>query len=222
MIATAFPTRTRRALASVLTAVLLAATALLVTAAPASAHDELVSSDPAADSTVETLPAQITLTYSAELLSDETSSVVEVTDSAGTPLSDGAPTVAGSVVTQEISPGAPGTISVAWRVVSSDGHPISGEFSFVAAEAAAPAPTEEATPEPTATPTAAEPVPTATATTEPVETADADDTSDGGILPWVIGTVVLLAVIGLIVWLLGARARQQKRAQQERTAGRDG
>lgn len=202
-----------------LAAFVLAATTLLLTATPASAHDELASSDPAADSSVDALPDELTLTYSAELLSDAGSTVVQVTDSAGADLTDGAPTVAGNVVTQPVAGTASGPIAVAWRVVSSDGHPISGEFSFVVAEAPAPVPTET-TPATIATPTpaATEPAPAPTETASPESTVG----SDGNALAWIIGIAVFVALIGVVVWLLGARARQQKHVQQERTAGRDG
>ena len=53
---TAPPRSLRRAIAAAAAALLLAAGGLLV-ASPASAHDELVSTDPAADTTLEALPA---------------------------------------------------------------------------------------------------------------------------------------------------------------------
>ena len=53
-----------------------------------------------------------------------------VTDSAGTDLTAGAPVLDGVRVTQPLAGTAVGVVDVTWRVVSSDGHPISGEFSF--------------------------------------------------------------------------------------------
>jgi len=195
----------------------LALVALLWTAAPASAHDELVGSDPADGATVDVLPAQITLSFSAELLSDGSSTVVEVTDAAGTSLTDGAPAVSGAMVTQPLTGDGSGAIAVAWRVVSSDGHPIAGEFSFTAAEAA-PAPTPTVTPSsapsPTASPSSPAASTSATPTPAPAESGAVDP------LPWIIGAVVLVVVIGLVVWWLGARARQQKQVSEDRTAGR--
>ena len=66
---TAPPRSLRRTIAAAAAALLLAAGGLLV-ASPASAHDELVSSDPAADAALEALPAQLTLTFSGELATD--------------------------------------------------------------------------------------------------------------------------------------------------------
>ncbi len=208
----------RRRLALALPALFLAIAAVFVGSAPAFAHDALVSSDPAADSTVDTLPAEIALTFSADLLSDAGTSVIEVTDSAGTVLSEGSPVVAGNVVTQPLSGTASGTISVVWRVVSSDGPPIDGTFAFTAAAAAA-TPSEE--PSATATSEAsAEPEPTMTTISTGVD--DEADAAMPQLWPWIIGAVIAVVVIALIVWLLGARARQQKQASAERTAGRRG
>ncbi|MFG6501764.1 copper resistance protein CopC [Microbacterium sp. P05] len=197
----------RRTLAT-LVAGLLAAFVLLVPALPASAHDQLVASDPAADAVLEALPAQVTLTFSSELLGDATSNLVEVTDAAGTVVSDGPAVVDGVLLTQALTGEASGSLTVLWRVVSSDGHPISGEYAFTveAAPSASPAPTSE----PSATET---PEPTMTTMTEPTETATPapapdDDTSTATPLPWIIGVVVLLAVIGVVLYLLVIRPRR--------------
>jgi methionine-rich copper-binding protein CopC len=220
VIALGTPLRSRHALGVALAGLVLALIALVWTAAPASAHDELLSSDPAAGTTVDELPAAITLSFSAELLSDGSSTVVQVTDAAGSALVDGAPIVDGAVVTQPLTSGSAGTVSVAWRVVSSDGHPISGEFSFEAASAA-PAPTPTSEPTASASATSA-PTTTAAAPTESSTPAPTETTESGTIdaLPWVIGAVILVVVIALVVWLLAARARQQRKDSQDRTAGR--
>ncbi|PTT15628.1 copper resistance protein CopC, partial [Microbacterium sp. HMWF026] len=47
----------RRSLSAVVAAVLLALAAVLLPALPASAHDELVSSDPGADAVLDALPS---------------------------------------------------------------------------------------------------------------------------------------------------------------------
>ena len=217
MIASGSLPRSRRALIAALAAALLTALMLLLPLTAASAHDELVASDPAAGATVDALPEAITLTYSAELLSSGSSTVVEVVAADGTSLAAGAPSVVGAVVTQPLTGTANGAVTVTWRVVSSDGHPISGEFAF---DVVGAAPTET----PTAAPTAV-PAPSETATPEPTTTTLAvDDDRDADAadpLPWVLGAVALLAVIVLVVWLLGARARQQKQIARDRTAGRD-
>ncbi|MGU3643989.1 copper resistance protein CopC [Microbacterium sp. C23T] len=186
-----------------LAALLVAFGVVLATASPAHAHDELLGSDPAADSTLDALPAQLTLTFSAEIADDAGASVVEVTDASGASLVDGAPTAQDNVLTQPLAGEASGAVTVLWKVVSSDGHPISGEFTFTVA--GAPTPTETATPTPTETsaPTqSAEPTPTVTS--EPV----ADEGSSA--LPWIIAGVLALALIAAVVYLLVSRSRREK------------
>ena len=180
---------------------------------PAHAHDELIGSDPAADSALDALPAQLTLTFSAEIADDEGASVVEVTDAAGTSLAAGAPAVQDNVLTQPLAGEASGAVTVLWKVVSSDGHPISGEFAFTVE--AAPTPTATTTPEPTATASeAASPQPPPSVTSEPV----ADSGSNA--LPWIIAGLLAAALLGAIVYLLVSRARREK-ALEHAAAGPD-
>lgn len=186
---------------------ILALAALFVLpAAPAFAHDELVSTDPSADAVLDALPAQITLTYSADILTEEGTAVIEVTDADGTSLTAGTPVVSGADVTQALAGSASGAVTVLWRVVSSDGHPIDGTFSF-SVPAATPSPTATptttATTTPSASPTSAPATTTPDATTAPTETA-----SDASPLPWILLVVALVIVAGAIAWLFVARGRR--------------
>lgn len=126
-------------LLAVLATVLLGA-AMLLAPAPAHAHDSLISSDPVDGATLETSPEQITLTYSAEVL--EVSPVVHISEGeSGEPV-ELTPVIDGPTVTAEIpEPLAAGTHTVQWRVVSSDGHPIEGSFTFTVETG--PEPTED-------------------------------------------------------------------------------
>ncbi|KZE90656.1 copper resistance CopC family protein [Microbacterium sp. TNHR37B] len=122
-------------------------------ASPAFAHDELVGSDPAVGSEVAEMPTEVTLTFSGVLLTGEGTTDVVVTDAAGTALTSEPPVVDGVRVIQPISGSASGEITVTWRVVSSDGHPISDQFSFVVAGAgtgSTTAPSGAASPSPSA------------------------------------------------------------------------
>lgn len=207
----------RRALPALLAAALLTVATLLVPALPAAAHDELVSTDPSADAVLDALPDRITFTFSADILPDQGATVIEVTDSAGASLASGAPTVDGSTVTQTLTGSASGPVSVLWRVVSSDGHPIDGSFSF-AVPAASP------TPAPTPTPTSA-PTPSASATVTPSAIADpvatpSDTEQAASPLPWILLAVALLAVVGALVYLVTARGRG--RSTGDRSAGTPG
>ena len=191
----------RRTLPAVLTTVLLAAAALLIPALPAAAHDELIGTDPAPDAVLETLPEQITLSYSADVLTDAGATVIEVTDAAGTALTDGAPEVSGSEVTQALAGPASGTVTVQWRVVSSDGHPIDGEFAFSVPEST-PTPTPSATPSASATAAASEAA-SPTATTEVTIPLESD--APASPLPWILLVVALVIVACVLVYVFASR-----------------
>jgi len=182
---------------------LLAAAAVLVPALPAAAHDELVSTDPAAGATLEALPSQITFTYSADILTDPGATVIEVSDASGASLADGAPTVSGTEVTQALAGAASGTVTVKWRVVSSDGHPIDGDFAFTV-PASAPTPTATATPTASASPTAAESAAPSASSDAPAPPAE--NTSDASPLPWILLAVLLVIVAGVLVYVFASRA----------------
>lgn len=206
------PRPLRRAIAAAAAALLLSLGGVLV-ASPASAHDELVSTDPAADAVLDALPPQLALTFSGELATDPGATELQVTDAAGTSLADGDPLVEGTTVTQALSGAASGVVTVLWKVVSSDGHPISGEFAF--SVPTAPTPTPTATPTTSASPTEA---PIETATPAPIETAVPVD-SGAASLPWILLAVVGVALLGGVTYLLVSRARRQKALEQASAAG---
>jgi methionine-rich copper-binding protein CopC len=114
-------------------AVLLALAASAVTAAPAAAHDELVSSSPADQSRIARTPAEIVLTFDEPAIAMGTRLVVT---GPGGEVQQGAPRLVDRTVTQSLAPGAPaGAYTVDWRVTSADGHPVSGVLRFSAAAA---------------------------------------------------------------------------------------
>lgn len=189
-----------------LAALLLAAASLFLLASPAQAHDDLVESDPAAGSTLSAAPGQLTLTFSGELADEPGATELEVTDAAGTSLLAGTPTVDGTVVTQPLTGGGTGEVSVLWKVVGSDGHPISGEFVF-AIDTASPtqSPTETAAPAPTETAVApVEPVPA------PTDTAPVTTGSDS--FGWIIAAIVAVLLVGGAVTYLVVSRRNRTRA----------
>ena len=189
-----------------LAATLLAALLVLFSPLSASAHDALVSSSPAADESVETVPDVLTLTFSAKLIDGEGATEVVVTDPAGNPVTEGAATVDGAIATQPLSGSGPaGVYHVIWKVVSSDGHPTSGEYSFtvtVGDDAAA-------TDEPSAAPTTA--APTAEQTAGPAVTStpapDAGDSDGGPAAVWIVSILAVLVVAGVVVWIVMSRRR---------------
>ncbi|MCX6498679.1 MAG: copper resistance protein CopC [Arthrobacter sp.] len=122
------------ALLGLITMVSILLGAALLGAGPASAHDAVESTSPAAGATVPTPPAAVTLTLSNPPLTLGTQ--IKVSDAAGSNWADGGVQIVDNVVSQKLRPGAPaGLFTVQWRVVSADGHPIEGNFSFTAAAA---------------------------------------------------------------------------------------
>lgn len=181
-------------------------TAFLVLFAPlsASAHDSLLASSPEADSTVDTLPAELTLTFSAKLIDETGATEVVVTDPSGNSVAEGAASVDGAIVTQPLAAEAPaGVYHVIWKVVSSDGHPTSQEFDFTVTNSTETAPTAEPSAEPTETATAA-PAPIATAGpgTDATPAPESDDSSASSTLIWVLAIVGVLVILGIVVWLV--------------------
>lgn len=135
----------------------LAVTAVLgVGAAPASAHDQLLASTPAADTALATAPTEVSLQFSDSVLT--IGAIVLLVDQDERDWIGGDPVLDGSTVTASVDGELPaGAYEVRWRVVSADGHPISGLIPFTvgdAAPAARPTAPAVATPEPSATPEA--------------------------------------------------------------------
>ncbi|GAA0584436.1 hypothetical protein GCM10010172_81770 [Paractinoplanes ferrugineus] len=184
------PDRFRRAL--------LAATAILVVwlpAAPASAHTELVSTTPAKGATVAKAPAGVELKFSQSPNSDFTQIVVS--DAARKPVPASRPVVdKGTARISFPGPLANGVFTVAYRVVSNDGHTVKGNYTFTVADPAAESAPTAATPGPIDT------APTDTAPTDSAASAGgtgaavpaADSADDAGGMP----AGVLIGVGGLI------------------------
>lgn len=110
---------------------ILAAVALgftLLWSAPASAHDRLVSSNPEHGAELDEQPEWLEMEFSGEV--QDVGAEVKVM-TGGTDVSAGEITVEGRTVTSALPDDlAPGDYTVNWRVVSEDGHPISGTFDF--------------------------------------------------------------------------------------------
>ncbi|MFI7613347.1 copper resistance protein CopC [Nonomuraea terrae] len=115
---------------------ILAALLVIGTAAPALAHDALKSSSPAKDATVESLD-EVRLEFSGKVRMP----FVIVRGDGDAQHESGKPEVDGAVVTQAVDGPLPdGRYTIAYRVVSSDGHPIEGEIPFRVKGAPTPTP----------------------------------------------------------------------------------
>lgn len=115
-------------LATLVAAVLGVAFALFASpASPAHAHDQLI--DITIDAGDNGEASAVRLAYSDSVLKTGIDVIITAPD--GSSAAKGLPTVERNEVTQQLSaPLADGTYSSAWRVVSSDGHPIEGAFAF--------------------------------------------------------------------------------------------
>lgn len=165
---------------------LLAGTALLVGAAPAFAHTRLESSDPADGASLDTGPQRVSLTFS-ETMSAEFTALTVIGPDQGA-YQTGPISAQGNTVSAAVLPlGPAGRYEIGYRVVSEDGHPVTGSVAFTLTTAgpggpAAPAGT---TPGPEAAGAPAAPVP-------------AGDQAGGGsgsgmpAWPWIVGAVVLV------------------------------
>lgn len=207
--------RARRLALLVLTAVT-AAAAVVLGATPTSAqpvavapevlplHARLTSSVPADGSTVEAV-TEVRLVFSEEV--NPSFVAVTVTGPEGDE-AEGGPQVDGPQVTQQLSPGLPAGEHVAtFRVVSADGHPVSGTVGFTTTQGPQP-PTASPSPTPTATPSAPASTPSpaaSTAGTTPDEGAADEPASstDAASPPWVLvalGLLVLGGALGGAFW----------------------
>lgn len=148
------PTRLRpvgAALATVLLVVLGTALLTVPTAAPGYAHDYLVDAEPADGAVLPRPPDVVRLTFSDQVLPTAPAVLLRRGD---TVLLEAEPALDGRVAEADLPDDLPdGEYSVAWRVVSADGHPVSGLITFTvgtvtAGEAATPAEAQDAAPPP--------------------------------------------------------------------------
>ena len=204
---------------------LLAAVVVIGGITPASAHTDLVSSDPRDGAELAAPPSQVTFVFAEELLPDFVN--FSISNAEGEPLSIAGVSVDGATAVLPWPTDAPGNAyTVAYRVVSQDGHPISGAITFsYVMDLPSPTPTSSATsPTPTSssalpTPspsTSPDPEPTKTETPEPAITSGTESptqspntnpvssTSSTG---WIIAgiAIVVLAVIAIIALIVRRR-----------------
>ncbi|MGP3931668.1 copper resistance CopC family protein [Nonomuraea sp. KM88] len=170
---------------------------LALPAAPAHAHDKLKSSSPAKDAEVSAVE-EIELEYTATVKFP----FVVLRDAAGEQVALGEPRLDGPKVSAAVpQPLDPGPYVIAWRVVSSDGHPIEGEIPF----------TVKGTASSSAPPASAEPAPSAPATASgqdaAASAAASSETAPSGVPAWIWGALAVLVVLGAVVALRAARRR---------------
>lgn len=102
---------------------------LAAPALPAAAHAYLVDSDPAAEAVLPAAPERVTLEFSepVRLVPDG----IRVLGPDGQRVDREAPEVRDGVVTVPLPGDVPqGTFLVSYRVISADGHPVSGALTY--------------------------------------------------------------------------------------------
>jgi copper resistance protein C len=141
------------------------------------AHDTLVGADPANGARVDTGPAKVTLSYNLPV--QNVSSTLAVVGPDGLHYESGPSTVSGDTVSAPVGAlGPAGTYTVAYRIVSDDGHPVSGETTFTLTR-----------------PGGGHGVPAAQSPAAATGGAGEPGGSGGGmpVWPWIVGAVILVS-----------------------------
>ncbi|MDE1046318.1 MAG: copper resistance protein CopC [Candidatus Nanopelagicales bacterium] len=191
-------------LTAIVSGFLLISLSLFSGAVPAFAHADLVSTTPVDGAALKSAPQSLTLSFNSTLLDEMVE--VAVSNSDGELVSG---VVAESAGTDAVAPwpaDLPGdTYKVAYRIVSQDGHPVTGSFSFSYPdpETVTAEPTQDTTAEPEVTtmddPTA-EPETAAPETATPLVVEESPSDSES-MLVWVLGFLALaLVVAGYFIW----------------------
>ena len=110
---------------------------------PSAKHATLVSSEPAANSHLASAPTRVRLVYSEPIEGKLAKVTIVPATAAPIVLRAGADPRDVHAVIAPVDALGPGTYKVEWRVVSADGHPVDGTFSFTVGDttvSAAPAP----------------------------------------------------------------------------------
>ena len=194
---------------------------LSVAIAPtAFAHADLQVSTPEDGESLEIAPEEIRLTFSEELFEELVE--ISILDADGDLYStievEQTPPPGTDVIFPWPTQAPPGEYSIAYRVVSADGHPVTGTISFsyaaTAPEPSTPEPApSDSTPSgesstPATSPAASSPIASAPSSSSATESSTSSSTDSSSGTPLVIlGVVLLLGVIATAAII--ARARQR-------------
>jgi len=111
----------------------------ILSISPVLAHTDLVSVEPATDQVMLTLPSEIKLTFGEAVLAEGTfASITTSTGSVETTVRVEAADVYVAIPADLVGP----DVTISWKTVAADGHPLDGETVYKLAEARG-----EATPE---------------------------------------------------------------------------
>lgn len=157
---------------------MLVGAALLWGAGPAAAHNTLVSADPTDGTQLATGPSEVTLTFDQPVQGGF--NTITVTGPGDTRWNTGDVTTSGNTASTAVAPlGPTGDYVIGYRVVSADGHPVTGSLRFQLTQAG-------------------------TGTPVPASAPDSRDDSGLPLWPWILLAVALLAA-GVVAALRLAR-----------------
>jgi methionine-rich copper-binding protein CopC len=124
---------------------------LVLSSSWASAHGEIVSTFPEQYSNATPIPTEVWIQFDGNLqtLDGQAINTIDVVDSTGLTVSFGDPIIDGGKISTKLSgQSAAGVFTVNYRIVSEDGHPVEGSYTFNASpNFADDAPVTTATPE---------------------------------------------------------------------------
>ncbi|RZU63962.1 methionine-rich copper-binding protein CopC [Microterricola gilva] len=122
----------QRAACGAAIAALVLGTAVFGAAAPASAHNQVLDTVPAADAVVTEQPGTFSVTTSDAILDAETGNAMVVSGPASAPryYGEGCGVVTGPTLSLDAQLGEPGIYTVTWRAISVDSHVISESYEF--------------------------------------------------------------------------------------------
>ncbi|OJF11743.1 hypothetical protein BG844_24555 [Couchioplanes caeruleus subsp. caeruleus] len=194
-------------LTALLLAVTTAALTVLLPGGPAWAHNALAEAVPAKNAVLKKAPETVKLRFLQKLNPDFTT--VNLSDAGKKRLPASEPKVDGATATVTLpEPLVNGKYTVAYRVVSLDGHTVQGSYDFTVMDPSASSPSSPATLPSAASASAvatssAAPVPSAPATGSPLEKAAAESTMSGGAVAGIVAAVLVVA--GAVVFLVMRR-----------------
>lgn len=170
---------------------------------PSTKHATLVSSEPAANSHLASPPTRVRLVYSEPIEGKLAKVTIVPATAAPMVLRAGADPRDVHAVIAPVDALGPGTYKVEWRVVSADGHPVDGTFSFTVGDTTVSAPAAPLTP-----PQPAQPAPRE----EPEVWGPA--AFGAPIIPAMLrgaGLGALMAATGLLLFMAGAKPNAAQR-----------
>jgi copper transport protein len=180
-------------------------------------HATLLSSEPAKGSTIASPPARIYLVFSEEV--EASLGRIQLVGPGGRVVvlkTSGDPRNVSALVGPVTTPLDAGRWRVEWRIVSEDGHPIDGAFTFTVAAGRTDSTTTSAAAPPVVQQPSDSAPPDTTSAAEPAKSAFAD-------VPFLaaamrgLGVGFLTALTGLL-WLFGTRGDRAPQPRAERLA----